>query len=156
MNVVRRRSEGVQALTLVGVFILGPLLGIALASVVAPQSGVVGMVSALTFPLVAFGGLMAWLGLAVLSLLLDLLMCLLRREWPDRAGADEFVVPRGHGAFLWMGLGGGVLAGLIAGAASVTWPLFAATLAYALVGVVYGALLDRLARAGWLPFPDGG
>jgi hypothetical protein len=112
------------------------------------------MVSALVFPVVLFGGMVLWLGFPVLSLVLELLLCLLRREWPSRAAADEIPVPPGHRAFIVLGASAGCLAGVVAHVGSVDWSLLAAMLVYGLAGAGYGLLLDRLGRFGLLPFPE--
>lgn len=145
-----------QVVILLGVLILGPLLGMALAALIAPESGVVGMVSALTFPVVLFGGLVLWLGIGVLSRVLELLLCLLRREWPQGARADEVLVPVGHRAFIPLGVVAGLGTGFVAWAGSVDWSLPAVLCVHALATGGYGVLLDRLGRFGLLPFPEPG
>jgi len=154
MHLARRHSAGTQLVTLIGVLLLGPGIGTAMAALVAPESGVVGMVSALVFPVVLFGGLVLWLGAAVLSLVLELLLCLVRREWPGGAAADEMLVPPGHRAFIGLGAALGAVAGLVAWAGSIGWSLPLAVAVYAVAGAGYGLLLDRLGHAGLLPFPE--
>lgn len=135
----------------------GPLLGIGLASLVAPGSNAAGLASFFAFGGAFVLGMLSWLGLGVAAVLLAALRELVRGRLPEAPpdAAARVVVPPGHVAFVvWAPLLA-TLAGCVAGVASRGH--FLATVAlYAAGGLAYGVALRALARRGYLPFPEPG
>lgn len=134
----------------VGLFLGGAALGGALAGLFAPGSWIAAVAGFFALPLAFAGGLQAWYGLALVSLIPRLLGRL--RGMPPRQAAGARIP--GSLVFLPLGSVAGAAAGLVVGVASSTHPTWLVALVYWLVGTGHGTLTWRLARAGILIPPE--
>ena len=139
----------------VGLSLGGAAIGGALAEVFAPGSWIAAVAGFFALPVAFAGGLQAWYGLALLSLIPRLLGRL--RGSPARPATSG--QPPGAGipgsfVFLPLSSGAAALAGIAVGLASSTHPAWLAALVYWLVGTCHGALAWRLAQGGFLMPPE--
>ena len=144
------RPSWLVALSLVVAFGAGPILGMWLAHVLAPGSMVADATGMFAFPLAFAAGLQAWLGFAIFSAVLHLFRRRARQTLPTR-GPD---VPPGSFVFVPLCITAGLVAGLVVGWMSDTQTMLTSLMAHVSVGALYGAAVWRLARSGYLPFPD--
>lgn len=157
MHEVPRRNTLI-VVTILGVAFFGAGgLGLALAAALAPGSQVASAISFLLLPAALILGFNAWLGLAILILVPQLIARLLR-PGPSRVPVEarSEVVPPGSWAFVPMSSVITLVGGIVVGFLSITHQSWVVALVYWLVGTAYGASLWFLARAGYLPFPDSG
>ncbi len=165
------RSRGAVAATLVGAVITGPLVGFTLAALLAPGSALAIAAGVFSFPIALALGYRIWqvrvaavfvkgivrgaLG-ALWSLLVKRRRPALRDVLPDRERLEKMVgaAARAASAFAHVGWLVGCVAGLALAFVAESSPglAFAVTL---LAHAVAGHALTRLARAGYLPPPDG-
>ena len=140
---------------LVGLFLGGGALGGALAEAFAPGSWIAAVAGFFALPLAFAGGLQAWYGLALLSLIPRLLGRALRLR-PQPVPSEQVAGRSIPGSFVFLPLGSaaGAAAGMVVGLASSTHPTWVVALVYWLVGTGHGALAWRLARAGILIPPE--
>jgi len=135
-----------QLLCLFGLFLGGGLFGWTLASWAAPGSGFGIAISGLLLPMAFAAGMLAWSGL-------DLVRQLFRRD-AETAEARARLAARSTRWFTPLATSiaalGGFVVGLVPGGQG---PLFA-TVAYGLAGWLYGRLLARAVRWGYLPGPN--
>lgn len=139
----------------VGLFLGGAALGGALAAAFAPASWIGAVAGFFALPVAFAGGLQAWYGLALLSLVPRLLGRL--------RGSPPSAVPRGQapgtgipGSFVFLPLSSlaGAAAGIVVGLVSSTHPAWLVALVFWLAGTCHGALAWRLARGGFLMPPE--
>jgi hypothetical protein len=141
MNDATTPGTGAQMMVLLLVFLGGPIGAVSLSNHLAPDSELAPVLSGLLAATVLFGGMLLWLGLAVLSLL--------TRSGRTRVGAAE--PPKGTSGFVWMAAICGSVSALVTAIRSEgSAGLSLITLMAAFVA--YGYSLHRLARAGYLPF----
>lgn len=154
MRVVPERSPWAQIVTVLILMCVGPVLGLALAVYLAPDSDVVQVLSPMAFGVTFVGGLLLWMGLGIVAVVGRFLILVargrLRAEAPSRT---ERLVPPGYRVFPILGgvlgAGMGLLAGLL-----TTLTVVVAVGAWAATGVAYGWVLRRAAHEGYLPFPE--
>lgn len=157
MHEIPRRNTLIVVTVLAVAFFGAGGLGLALAATLAPGSQVASAISFLLLPAALILGFNAWLGLAILILVPQLIVRLLR-PGPSRVlvEARREVVPPGSWAFLPMSSVIALAGGIVVGFLSVAYQGWVVALVYWLVGTIYGASLWFLARTGYLPFPDSG
>jgi hypothetical protein len=126
-----------------------------LAEVFAPRSWVAAVAGFFALPLAFAGGLQAWYGLALLSLIPRLLGRL--------RGLQPTPAPKGRargagipGSFVFLPLSSvaGAVAGLVVGMVSSVQPTWLVVLVYWVVGTGHGMLAWRLAHGGFLMPPE--
>jgi hypothetical protein len=159
MEAVPARSPALVMATVFGGFVAGPLLGFGLSHGLAPGSELAAVASPLALVLTFAGGMLLWFGLGVVTVIGGGLLRMLRGRapWKRAVRPDEEAVPSGHGAFLFLGVGLGLAAGVVVGSASPANASFAfVCIAHTAVGAAYGGALRELARRGYLPFPEPG
>lgn len=155
MRIVPERSLWAQLATFLAAMILGPVVALGLALMLAPASDLVHAASVIGFGAVFVGGLLVWMGIGVVTVAAGFFANLVRGPRPGAKGLAETerAVPAGYRAFALLGavLGGSV--GLLAG---VVTPMSvpAATIIWGTAGVAYGAALSLAAHTGYLPFPE--
>jgi hypothetical protein len=139
----------------VGLFLGGGAIGGALAEAFAPESWVAAVAGFFALPLAFAGGLQAWYGLALLSLI-PRLIGRLRGLQPRAAPSGRAPGASIPGSFVFLPLSSvaGAVAGLVVGIVSSTQPTWRAVLVYWLVGTSHGALAWRLAHGGFLMPPE--
>lgn len=138
-----------------GLFIGGAAIGGALAAVFAPGSWIAAVAGFFALPLAFAGGLQAWYGLALVSLIPRLL-----GRWrglpprPAPGGPAPGAGIPGSFVFLPLSSVAGAAAGVVVGFGSSTHPTWLVGLVYWLVGTGHGALAWRLAHRGFLMPPE--
>lgn len=139
----------------VGLFLGGAAVGGALAEVLAPGSWIAAGAGFFALPVAFAGGLQAWYGLALVSLIPRVLA---RRRGapprPDSSGPAARPSIPGSFVFLPFSSVAGATAGMVVGLASSTQPTWLVALIYWILGTGHGALAWRLARAGYLIPPE--
>jgi hypothetical protein len=156
----RARQKPIGLLVILATFVGAGLLGMRLAALLAPASGLASAVSTLMLPLGVFLGLVAWLGAALLLLLPSAIRALLallrgkRERTGQRAALDPLEVPPGSVVFVPTCTLCGASAGVIVGLVSPHWGFFSVVGLYLVLGLLFGILCWRLARAGYIPFPE--
>jgi hypothetical protein len=151
-----------QLLAMLLMFIGAPGAGFLIAAELAPQSDMARMVGLAAMLVGLFVGAFLWLGTLFLALLWRLLLLpfrlllrLVRGPAPDRKVADR-EMPSGSIVFWPVMTAVCLVAGLIIGALSETAGILLATAIFGSVGVVYGLVLWRMARSGYLdPVMEG-
>lgn len=146
------RSPLVQLVTVFASFAAGPLVGGGLAAWLAPGSILADVVGTFALPLAWIGGMVAWVGLAIVVLVLRLVGWLLGSRDRERVRAPQ--IPPGHGTFVAIAGGLSVIAGIVTGIAR-DGSFFEALMVWTGVGLAYGMALRWLASNGYLPFPEG-
>ena len=155
MRSVPERNPGLTLLVLIGVFFVGPFLGMGLADRLAPDSELSQLVSALAFIGVLLGGLLFWFGWGVAAVVVGGLWRLVRGKVPKAADFDRgaaLVLP-GYGAFVTLSLLLPGAAGLLVSGVGEA-SLLLVIGCYLGVGAAYGGALWWLAHHGYLPFPE--
>jgi hypothetical protein len=134
----------------------GPALGVAVAHWAAPGSEFAQVVSPFAFALAFMGGILLWFGIGVAAVVGSALQRLLRGGWDRRRRSPLATqsVPPGHGAFLPLALGAGLLAGAVVGLVPESTSFWLSCAAHVAAGAAYGGSLRALARRGYLPFPE--
>ncbi len=154
MNDVPTRTAGQHFATLIGAFVVGPLLGLGLGEWLAPDTTLAQLVSIWIFPLIFFAGHLWWLGSGVASVIVGAVVGLIRgRRRPGPPPAGTTPVPSGYGAFRILGALLGATAGALVSVSSDVG-LGLAVLLHGAFGLAYGIVLSRLASLGFLPFPE--
>jgi hypothetical protein len=157
MHEVSRRNTLIVVTILAVAFFGAGGLGLALAAALAPGSQVAAAISFLLLPAALILGFNAWLGLAILILVPQLIGRLLGSgSMRPPIDARREVVPPGSWAFLPISSAVALAGGIVVGFFSVTHEVWFVALVYWTVGTAYGAILWFLARIGYLPFPDSG
>ncbi|MGR9101453.1 MAG: hypothetical protein ACU826_12900 [Gammaproteobacteria bacterium] len=128
--------------------------GLFLAASLAPDSDVAAFFSFLMLPAALIAGFYGWLGLALLSGVGRWVAGDFRRRPVDPGAERGQIVPDGSWAFVPAAAGFASVGGLLAGLLSATQSFLVVVGLYCLAGTLYGVALWRLARAGYLPFPD--
>lgn len=147
---ITRRSWRLTAPLLALLFFGGGYAGTLLARWMAPESALAEFVSFLALPAGLIGGFWLWAGAA----LLVLLQRRLRGRHAVTNGTANIAVLPGASAFIPTTLVSCILAGAIVGVLSTAYSFIAVIGVYAITGLAYGVLCQRLAQAGYLPFPD--
>jgi hypothetical protein len=136
-------------------FFGGGVGGVALASLLAPDSILANFVGLLALPFAFITGMQFWLGFALFSALIHGVRRLLgRAEAPRESVANARAVPPGAYAFLFTSAAASIGSGFIIGLVSTRTGVFSTLLIYLLVGLVYGVACWLLAGFGFLPFPE--
>lgn len=149
----RPRPLALRLLSLALALFGGAGIGILLAGMLAPGSQLALLLGFLLLPTILVVGLHLWLGFAVLLVALDFLR---RRARAEPSGsARNLEIPPGAWAFIAVGSIAGLAGGVLTGLLFATGSVLRVTLAYWAAGSAYGAALWFLARAGYLPFPEG-
>jgi hypothetical protein len=144
----RSRATATQALTFAVMFLGGAGAGLGLATWRAPGSFAAQVVGMFTFSLPFAIGMQWWLGTALLLALWGLVTKGPRTPLPGE-------VPGGAIVFVPVCAALVTTAGLLVGALATPRTIVATTALYLAVGVLYGVACWRLARSGYLPFPQG-
>jgi hypothetical protein len=150
------RSPWVTAPIVLGLFFGGGYLGGLLANSLAPHSVIAEFVGFFAFPVSFFIGIMGWLGTAVIGALPKLVR--LNRHKDRSSGQGKGLagsaIPPGSFAFVPAALIPCTLCGLVVGALSTTLSFIVVVFLYFVLGLGYGAACWKLARSGFLPFPE--
>jgi hypothetical protein len=151
MELPASRTALSVALTFAALFVGGAGVGVALADVLAPDSEWAEAVSAFALPLAFILGFQAWLGLALLGMFAHA-----ARRLTGRPATAAPIQPRIPGAIVFVPIasGTGGAAGLIVAWLSSSRSAWLVLPAYWAVGTLYGVLVWRLARAGFLVPPE--
>ena len=136
----------------VGLFLGPAAVGDGLARTLAPGSWVAEAASVFALPLAFAMGLQAWYGLALLGLIPHLARLVFRPGTPVRTRRP--VSLPGAWVFLPLSVAFGAIAGVVAGLASPTHPVWIVAPIYLAVGSLHGAVACRLARRGILMPPE--
>jgi len=165
-------STGRQVLTLIVVFIGSPGLGWLVGLVPGDLSDAAGIMLAVPYVLIFFIGYAIWvarLGAIAFdtvgaSIFKALWMMLIRQK---KADALKDVIPsqdnllemavraqKAGGSFAWVGWPMGILAGLASLLVDTAMSSMMLGLITFTTCVLWGHLLGRLGRRGWLPFPE--
>jgi len=155
MRVVPHRNTLIVVTILTVAFFGGAGLGLALAAALAPGSELASAISFLLLPAALILGFNAWLGLAILLLMPQLIAQLLR-PGSNRAPINnrQDLVPPGYWVFVPTSTASSLLGGILVGILSVDHSGWLVAFSYGALGTAYGATLCLLARAGYLPFPN--
>ncbi|HSG50221.1 MAG TPA: hypothetical protein VLA43_20510, partial [Longimicrobiales bacterium] len=148
MRVVPERSPWALIATTLVLMCAGPVVGLALAVFLAPDSDVVQVLSPLAFGVTFVGGLFLWMGVGIVAVVGRFFVLLargrLRAEAPKRT---ERLVPPGYRIFPVLGgvlgLGMGLLAGLL-----TPLTVMVAAGAWTAAGAAYGWVLRQAAHEG--------
>jgi hypothetical protein len=135
--------------------IAAPIAGLLLGGALAPSSDLaqaVGLVSPLAS---LFLGVLLWLGTLALRLVWQLVLLPFRlitgrKARRDRKGQGVDQMPPGSFAFVPATVVVCTICGAVIGLLSETTGLLLATMAFAGIGLVYGVILWRLAKHGYL------
>ena len=150
-------APGVLAIfaAFLGLFLGGAAIGGALAEAFAPRSWIASVAGFFALPLAFAGGLQAWYGLALLSLI-PRLLGRLRGLPPGPAPSGRAPGAGLPGSFVFLPFSSvaGAVAGLVVGIVSSTQPIWVVVLVYWVVGTSHGALAWRLAHGGFLMPPE--
>jgi hypothetical protein len=137
-----------------GSFLSGPLIGVMLARSVAPESWLADAVGLFMLPLAFTVGLQIWLGTAIVTAMVQIIVRLASgRPW-RAAGGAAMRVPAGSIAFVPVAAAAGLLGGVLVGLVSDTHSVPACVALYGGASALYGVLVWQLARAGYLPCPE--
>lgn len=155
VRTVPRRSGWLQLLTVAGLMVGGPYMGLRLATGLTPESDVVQAVSPLAFGVILAGGLLIWMGVGIVSVVAAFVWSLLRGRNPREGapGREEAIVPPGSRIFIVLGVVLGGAAGCLAGLLGDRGFLVPAGI-WSAAGAAYGTALWAAARSGYLPFPE--
>jgi hypothetical protein len=146
-------------LAVLGVAIAAPVAGLLLGGALAPDSNLaraVGLVAALASLLL---GVLLWLGTLALRLAWSLVLLPFRlifrlltgrKVWQTNAGQGGTQTPPGSFVFVPVTVVVGAICGAVIGLVSETTSLLVATAILSGAGLVYGVILWRLARHGYL------
>ena len=157
MHEVPRRNALIAVIILAMAFFGAAGVGLTLAATLAPESQVASVISFLFLPAALIIGFNAWLGLAILILVPQLIARILHRgSIRPPIDSRREVVPPGAWVFLPISSAIGLLGGIVVGFLTDTHQGWFIALSYWWVGTAYGATLWFLARTGYLPFPDSG
>ena len=149
-----KRPTSLLVLSFFGSFVSGPILGVALACLAAPKSTLAAGLGMFVFPVSFALGLQAWLGLAIVTAMIQLVRRLTAGEPWRPTGRAIAAVPSGSFAFVPISVGLGLLAGVFIGVLPDTHSLVGTVLLYTSAGAIYGMAVWQLARRGYLPFPE--
>ena len=155
MRIVPERSRLVQALSVIALFVAGPVAARGASATLSPNSAVVAAVAPFGFGLVMFFGILFWVGLGIVTVLTGGIVQLARGRAPvGRAmGPDERLVPPGYLSFVVLGGVVGTTLGVLGAVLSDASPLRSLS-GWLGLGLTYGAGLWAAARSGFLPFPE--
>lgn len=155
MRAVPDRPWWAQLLTALAAMIGGPLLGLQMASALAPGSEVTQILGVLGFAAVLVAGAVLWMGLGIVTVVAGGLWKLVRGRSlrPEGLAAGETMVPPGYKVFLVLGPLFGGFVGLSAGLLS-DLTVISAVAIWTGAGFGYGAALWLAAHHGYLPFPE--
>jgi hypothetical protein len=146
-----RRQGG---LLLAALFLGGGLAGLALAVWLAPDSGIAAAAGLLALPAAFVAGLYVWLGLALITTLIRLILprrgAVARPETLAAARDPR----RGSGAFLPFSVLAALAAGLIVGVLPSSRSFLLSITCFLALGIAYGRLLAGSVRSGRIPSPD--
>jgi hypothetical protein len=137
------------------VMIAAPVAGLLLGGALAPTSDLARGIG-LVWPLASlFLGVLLWLGTLALRLAWQLVLLPFRlisgrKVRRDREGQDADQMPPGSFAFVPVTVVVGTVCGAAIGLLSETTGLLLATAAFSGIGLVYGIILWRLAKHGYL------
>ena len=138
-----------QVAALIVLFLGGGVAGATLAERLAPGSIVAAAAGLFALPLTFAVGLQLWLGT---GLLLAIVHRLRGRRFTRKPG--ERLIPAGAFVFVPLAVAFNGAAGLVVAVAGSSIGWLATLLLYPALGALYGAACWRLARAGYLPFPN--
>lgn len=148
-----RQRPLVLTIVALGVALFGGAgIGILLANWAAPGSHLALILGFLLLPAALGAGFHAWLGLAVIISAPRMIGRIARPSSPP--APQEDVTPPGAWSFLLVGSCFGLLGGAVTGLFFSSVSGLYSTLAFWAAGTAYGGALWRLARAGYLPFPE--
>jgi hypothetical protein len=145
------KSKALRAAVTLSAFIAGPLLGIALARLLAPSSDLSSVVSLLAFPLAFFIGMQLWLGMLIIAALASLVRMLFRRgKGTTGERTRNLEVPPGSFVFVPTAFLLAAAAGLITGILSRESSFILCLTTYSTAGLLFGVTLWQLALRGLL------
>lgn len=151
MSPNRLPSPWLSLLLYLGLFFGGGWLGIRVARMVAPDSGLAEFVSFLALPAGFMFGIIGWAGAAIPAAIRRLLQR--RMAQPvEESEAKPIIVPGAY-AFVPAALATSVPAGMLVGVLSPDLGFAWVLLLYTAVGFAFGVTCWLLARAGYLQFP---
>jgi hypothetical protein len=152
-----QRSAVITIPVTMALFFGGGAGGVGLASAVAPNSIIASFLGLLSLPFAFIAGMHLWLGMAILTLLVQLPKRLLSQTatQDSQRGKHEFIPP-GSVAFAFTSLVTCSVSGLVIAAVATRLGFISTWALYVAVGVVYGTTCWILARTGFLPFPEDG
>lgn len=153
MTHVSSPNPWLVVLCVFGSFAAGPLIGIFISHGVAPGSEIASLVSPLAFVAVFAGGMALWFGIGAAGMVGGAALRIVRPGGRGRAKAPS-ALPTGSGAFVPLGVGLGLIAGVIVGWVPQSTSFLGSFASHIAAGVAYGGGLRALARRGYLPFPE--
>ena len=156
--------EGLRLFLLIGALFFGGMyLGLFLAGILAPESDWAAAVGFFVLPLSFMVGWKAWYAAATAALgkrLLKALFQVLRGKGLQQAAQESLAdlegqAPPGTNTFVMVSFSASLIAGGLIGLSPDAAGLPQCLGVMVAAGLGYGLLLRWLARAGYLPLPDG-
>lgn len=152
--IIRQRSALIQFLLVLLLFLGGGLCGSLLSRYFAPASVAAAFAGFFMMPFSFLMGLQLWLGLAIFhAIWIFLKRLVLKQELFDRSRAVQEMIPSGTFVFLPVSIVVCTTAGALSGIFSDRSGFVLTTLAYLVIGSIYGTAAWQLAKRGYLPFP---